>query len=44
MFSQLKIVETKLFTQMSQDFLDALITIRHDSNSFDKIKTKDHLK
>ena len=36
MFSQLKIVKTKLFTQMSQDFLNALIRIRHDSNSFDK--------
>ena len=27
-----------LFTQMFQDFLTALIRIRHDSNSFDKIK------
>ena len=38
MFSQLKIVKTKLFTQTSQGFLNALITIRHDSSSFDKIK------
>ena len=36
MFSQLKIVKTKLFTQMSSDFV--LIRIRHDSNSFNKIK------
>ena len=38
MLSQLKIVKTKLFTQMSQDFLNVLIRIRHDSNSFSKIK------
>ena len=38
MFSQLKIVKMKLFTQMSQDFLNALIRIKHGSNSFDKIK------
>ena len=38
MFSQLKIVKTKLFTQISQDFLNVLIRIRHDSNSFNKIK------
>ena len=38
MFSQLKVVKTNLFTQMFQDFLTALIRIRHDSNSFDKIK------
>ena len=37
MFSQLKIVKTKLFSQMSQDFLNVLISIRHGSNSFDKI-------
>ena len=37
MFSQLKIVKTKLRTQMSQTFLNALIRIKHDSNSFDKI-------
>ena len=34
MFSQLKIVKTKLFTQMSKDFLSALLRIKHDSNSF----------
>ena len=28
----------KLFTQMSQDFLNSLIRIRQGSNSFDKIK------
>ena len=38
MFSQLKIVKTKLRTRMSQSFLNALIRIRHDSNSFDDIK------
>ena len=38
MFSQLKVVKMNLFTQMFQDFLTALIRIRHDSNSFDKIK------
>ena len=38
MFSKLKIVKTKLYTQMSQEFLNALIRIRHDSNSSDKIK------
>ena len=27
----------KLFTVMSQEFLNALITIRHDLTSFDKI-------
>ena len=35
MFSQLKIVETKLRFQMSHDFLNA---VRHNSNSFDEIK------
>ena len=38
MFSELKIVKTKLRTQISQDFLNALLRTRHDSNSFDKIK------
>ena len=38
MFSQLKIVQKKLCTQMAQDFWNALIRIRHDSNSFDKTK------
>ena len=38
MLSQSKIVKTTLFTQMSQDFLNALMRIRHDSNNFDKIK------
>ena len=38
MFRQFKIVETKLFTQMSEDFLNALIRIRHDSTSFYKHK------
>ena len=37
-FSQLKIVKTKLFTQMCQDFLNSLIRIRQGFNSFDKIK------
>ena len=38
MFSQLKIVKAKLHTQMSQDFLNALTGVIHDSNSFDEIK------
>ena len=38
MFRQLKIVKTKLSTQMSQIVLNALIRIRHESNSFHKIK------
>ena len=38
MFSQLKIAKTKLFTQIFQDILSALKRIRHDSNSFTKIK------
>lgn len=38
MFSQLKIAKMKLHNQMLQDFLNALIKIRHDSNSFDEIK------
>ena len=37
-FSQLKIAKMKLHTQMLQDFLNALIKIRHDSNSFDEIR------
>ena len=37
MFRQLKVVETKLFTQISQEFLNALVSIRHDCCSFDKI-------
>ena len=37
MFTQLNILKTKLFTVMSQEFLNALITIRHDLTSFDKI-------
>ena len=39
-FSQLKVVKKKLFTQMSQDFLNGLIRIRYDSTSFDKIIEK----
>ena len=38
MISQLKIVKTKLFAHMFQNYLNALIRIRDDSNSFDKIK------
>ena len=38
MLNQLKIVKTKFFTKMSQDFLNALKSIRQGSNSFDKIK------
>ena len=38
MFTQLKNVKAKLCTQMTQDFLNALIRIRHDSNSSDEIK------
>ena len=38
MFSQLKIVKAKLFTQMVHDYLNALVRITHDSTSFEKIK------
>ena len=37
MLSRLKIVKKKLFTQMFQNFLNAVISIRQDCNSFDKI-------
>ena len=40
MFSYLKVFKTKLLTQVFQDFLNALIKIRHDFNNFDKIKEK----
>ena len=30
-------VEAKLFTQMFQDFLSVLISVRRDSNSFEKM-------
>ena len=33
----IKIVKKKLFTQMFQNFLNAVISIRQDCNSFDKI-------
>ena len=38
MFSQLKIVNAKLFTQMAHDYLNALVRITHDSTSLEKIK------
>lgn len=38
MSSQLKIVKTRLHTQMSQEFLNLLIKIRHGSKSFEKTK------
>ena len=38
LFSQLNIAQTKLRTQISQDFLNALISIRHNFNSFNAIK------
>ena len=38
MFSKLQTVKSKLYTQMSQEYLDRLILIRHDSNSSEKIK------
>ena len=40
MFSRLKIVKKNLFTQMFQNVLNALISIRQDCNSFDKITRK----
>ena len=36
-FSQWKIIKTKLFTHMFQNFLNALIRIKYESNSIDKI-------
>ena len=38
MFIQLKIVKTILRIQMPQEYLNTLIKIRHDSDSFYEIK------